>query len=332
MKSKVQDPKPQVGGRDNVSPRPSALAAEPWTSDAPTLVVLAAGMGSRYGGLKQIEAVGPSGEIVIDYSLFDAIAAGFGRAVFVIRRDIEDAFRSIVEPHFVGRLPIEYVFQSLEDLPAGFPRIGNRAKPWGTAHAVYACRHAVREPFAVINADDFYGRESFQLLAGRLRQFHRSENRYCLVAFVLRNTLSEFGPVSRGVCSAGGDDLLAGIAEHYQVRKSADAVTCLFGGHPKSLSGEEFVSMNLWGFTPTFFEHLEREFKAFLPAGLQDPKSEFQLPAVVDMLIRSGIAKVDMLTTREKWMGVTYPDDRPAVASGIRALVRSGVYGEKLWL
>lgn len=300
-------------------------------SNRPTLAILAAGIGSRYGGLKQIEPVGPSGEIVIDYSIFDAIAAGFGRIVIVIRRDIEETFRSVIEPHFAGRIPHAYVYQELSDLPAGFPAPADRPKPWGTAHAVYVCRREIREPFGVINADDFYGKSSFQVLADQLRQLRAGENRYGLVAFVLRNTLSDHGPVARGVCRVGPDGLLAGVKEHYQIQKYGAAVRCVVDSQPSTLTGNEPVSMNLWAFTPTFFEHLEREFRLYLPAALKNPKSEFQLPTVVDTLIREGRAKVEVATSHEKWLGVTYPEDKPLVAAGIRELIKAGVYREKLW-
>jgi UTP-glucose-1-phosphate uridylyltransferase len=298
----------------------------------PTLAVLAAGIGHRYGGLKQIEPVGPSGEIVIDYSVFDAIGAGFGKLLFVIRREIEDTFKSVIEPHFAGRIPIEYAYQELGDVPAGFTPPQGRTKPWGTGHAVYACRHACREPFAVINADDFYGRTSFKLLADRLGQLSREGNRYCLVAFTLRNTLSDHGPVSRGVCFAGEDDLLSNVVEHHKVEQTGTRVQGLRDGKDVTLTGEEPVSMNLWGFTPTLFDHLEREFRAFLPSAMDNTSVEFQLPTVVDSLIHQGRAEVEVLHSNERWLGVTYPQDKPHVIAGIRDLVKAGVYPQKLWL
>jgi hypothetical protein len=303
----------------------------PTPETKPTLAVLAAGIGSRYGGLKQIEPVGPSGELVIDYSIHDAIAAGFGRVVFVIRREIEEAFRSVVEPHFAGRIPISYVYQELTDVPAGFPIPASRVKPWGTAHAVYACRGAIREPFGVINADDFYGPASYGLLAGLLKPLRPADDRYGLVAFVLRNTLSEHGPVARGVCRADADGRLASIAEHYQVQRSGATTTCVFEGKPATLTGDESVSMNLWGLTPTFFGHLEREFGKLLPALQQNPNAEFQLPTVVDTLIRERRAVVEVVKSPERWLGVTYPQDKPAAMAGVRELVSRGVYAPKLW-
>ena len=299
--------------------------------DSPTLAVLAAGIGSRYGGLKQIEPVGPSGEIVIDYSVFDAIAAGFGKLLFVIRRDIEDTFRSVIEPHFAGRIAIEYAYQELDDVPAGFAAPSGRTKPWGTGHAVYACRHACREPFAVINADDFYGRASFQLLADALRKLPPKGSRHCLVAFTLRNTLSDHGPVSRGVCHAGKDGLLQTVVEHHKVEQKGATVHGLRDSKPVTLTGEEPVSMNLWGFAPTIFEHLDREFRKFLPTAMDNAGAEFQLPTVVDTLIRGGRAEVEVIRSGERWLGVTYPEDKARVVSGIRDLVRTGAYSQNLW-
>jgi UTP-glucose-1-phosphate uridylyltransferase len=301
------------------------------SSNKPTLAVLAAGIGRRYGGLKQIESVGPSGEIVIDYSVFDAIGAGFGKLLFVIRREIEEPFKSVIEPHFAGRIPIEYAYQELNDVPAGFTPTQDRTKPWGTGHAVYACRHACGEPFAVINADDFYGRASFQLLADSLQNLSAGENRYCLVTFLLRNTLSDHGPVSRGVCRAGEDNLLRDVVEHHQVERTGTGVSGLRENKPVHLTGEEPVSMNLWGFTPTIFHHLEREFRAFMPSATDNVNVEFQLPTVVDSLIRQGRAEVEVLYSRERWLGVTYPEDKPRVAAGIRDLVKAGVYPPRLW-
>ena len=293
----------------------------------PVLVVLAAGIGRRYGGLKQIEPVGPSGEIVIDYSIFDAIAAGFSRVVFVIRRDIEESFRSTIEPHFAGRIAISYAFQETSDVPAGFAHAA-RSKPWGTGHALYACRHEIHgEPFGVINADDFYGRRSFQLLAGQLKSIAAERDRYGLVGFILRNTLSEHGPVSRGVCEVRDGRLVSVTERHKIVPDTRGGATC----PETAFSGDEIVSMNLWGFTPTIFEHLEKAFREFLPREGSKPDAEFMLPAVVDELIHTDRAKVDVLTSPEKWLGVTYPDDKARVAEGVRGLIRSGIYSERLW-
>lgn len=332
MQSKVQSPKSKAGGSPEApTPLTSTLDFGLRTLDSPTLVVLAAGIGHRYGGLKQIEPVGPSGEIVIDYSVFDAISAGFGKLLFVIRREIEDTFKSVIEPHFAGRIAIEYAYQELDDVPAGFTPPHGRTKPWGTGHAVYACRHACKEPFAVINADDFYGRTSFKLLAEKLGQLPPKGSRYCLVAFILRNTLSNYGPVSRGICRAGEDDLLSTVVEHHKVEQAGTLVHGLRDGKPVTLTGEEPASMNLWGFTPTIFGHLEREFRVFIPSATDNATVEFQLPTVVDSLINQGRAEVEILYSHERWLGVTYPEDKPRVAAGIRDLVKASVYPQKLW-
>lgn len=302
----------------------------PPSTSQPTLAVLAAGIGSRYGGLKQIDPVGPGGEIVLDYSVFDAIRSGFGRIVFVIRREIEESFRAIVEPHFAGRIPVSYVYQELTDVPAGMEVPAARAKPWGTGHAVYACRGEIREPFAVINADDFYGRRSFELLAESLSDAGRSP-RFSMVAFILRNTLSEHGPVARGVCRVDEKGLLAGVTERMGIERHGEGVRCKAGEGWEALTGNEHVSMNCWGFTPALFEHMEREFRLFLPRAAGEPGAEFQLPAVIDTCIREGRASVRVAVSPDRWMGVTYPADKPAVAAGVRALVEKGLYPERLW-
>jgi hypothetical protein len=297
-----------------------------------TLVVLAAGIGSRYGGLKQIEAVGPGGEIVIEYSVFDALRAGFDRVVCVIRRDIETDFRAIVAARFERQVRVDYVFQDLNDLPAGVAVPPERRKPWGTAHAVRACREAVREPFAVINADDFYGRRSFAALAGFLTGVTMSDPRYSMVAFTLGNTLSEHGHVARGICEVGADGTLRRVVERTHIERAADGIVFTEGGGTRHrLTGHERVSMNMWGLTPALFPALEREFSAFVGRSGSDPKAECYLPAVVDTLVREGAATVRVLDTPEAWFGVTYPQDKGVVVQGIRGLVDARVYPEKLW-
>ena len=300
--------------------------------DKPTLLILAAGMGSRYGGLKQMDAVGPSGEIVMDYSIHDAIRAGFGRVVFVIRRDIEDAFRSVVAAKWEPRIPCAYVFQELSDLPAGFAVPEGRAKPWGTAHAIRAGRTAIDGPFAAINADDFYGADSFRVLARRLAA-PAGENAHCMVAFRLGQTLSENGTVSRGVCLRDGAGRLAGIREYTKVARWEDGVLRdrPDGGEESVLTGDEPVSMNCWGFMPSFFGELERGFGEFLAGGGADnPKAEYTIPAVVDACIRSGRGTVDVLETASRWFGVTYREDKAAVQASIRELVARGEDPAKL--
>ena len=297
-----------------------------------TLVVLAAGIGSRYGGLKQIEAVGPSGEIVIEYSVFDALRAGFDRVVCVIRRDIEADFRTLVAARFERHVPVDYVFQDLSDVPAGFPVPPERRKPWGTAHATRACRGAVHTPFAVINADDFYGRQSFESLGSFLCDVSARETRYSMVGFTLRNTLSEHGHVARGVCEVDAAGFLKRVVERTRIERTDGLIAYVEpDGTRHPLSGVEQVSMNMWGLTPSVFPALEREFKAFLKRTANDPKAEYYLPAVIDTLIGEHAATARVLDTPESWFGVTYPQDKPVVVQGIRRLVDVGVYPAKLW-
>ena len=298
----------------------------------PTLLILAAGMGSRYGGLKQMDPVGPAGEIVLDYSIFDAVRAGFGRVVFVIRRDIEKPFRDMVGAKWAPRIPCAYAFQDLADVPAGFAVPADRAKPWGTAHAIRAGRHEISGPFAAINADDFYGAASFRALAGHLTA-ETGATSHCMVAFRLGQTLSEHGSVSRGVCLCGADRLLTGIQERTKITRHADG--SLWdepeGGAAAALTGEEPVSMNCWGFMPSAFGALDAAFETFLKGeGGNSPKKEFTIPSVVDGLIRSGRGTVKVLDTTSRWFGVTYREDKATVQASIRELVSAGEYPAKL--
>ncbi len=308
---------------------------------APTLVVLAAGVGSRYGGLKQIEPVGPAGEIVLEYAAFDARRAGFGRVVFVIRRDIEADFRSLVEPRLGGAIDVAYAFQDLDDVPPPFTVPPTRHKPWGTAHAVRACRHAVDGPFAVVNADDFYGRAAFARLGDALRgaapplgidRGPDAVDTYFLVSYPLRATLSEHGSVSRGICTVDGGGHLARVAERLRIEPDGvDAQYLDDDGAWHRLAGDTPVSMNLWGFTPSIFPHLEHAFAAFLRAHGRDDAAELHLPAVVDAAVRAGAARVRVVSAGARWLGVTYPADVPAAVAGIRALVEAGEYPSPLW-
>lgn len=294
-----------------------------------TLLVLAAGMGSRYGGLKQIDSIGPGGETIIDYSVYDALRAGFGKVVFVIRRDIQDAFREAVGRRFEPRMPVEYVFQELTDLPPGFALPPNRKKPWGTGQAVLAAAEAIAGPFAVINGDDFYGAQSFQALAGHLGA---DSPDYAMVGFVLRNTLSEFGSVARGVCRLGPEDFLAGVTELTRIeRDSAAAKHTDAAGHVHALTGDETVSMNIWGFRPTVFAQLRAQFSAFLRTNIGDERAEFYIPTAINALVAADQARVKVLRTRDSWFGITYREDRPSVIAGIRRLVDQGRYPERLW-
>lgn len=296
----------------------------------PALVVMAAGMGSRYGGLKQIDPIGPHGEIVIDYSVFDAIRAGFGRVVFIIRRDIESAFREVVESHIRGRIPVDYAFQALEDVPGDFRVPEGRQKPWGTAHAIRACRDVVREPFGVINADDFYGRDSFAALADALARRRPDERSYVLVGFELANTLSEHGAVSRGVCEVRAGRLVQ-VTERTKIERRGGVIEADIDGRMLPLAKDTVVSMNMWGFTPALFPQLEAAFAAFLKEQGNQLKSECYIPSVVDGLIKRGEATADVVNTSSRWLGMTYTEDKPIVRDGLRALISRGEYPERLW-
>jgi len=295
----------------------------------PTLLVLAAGMGSRYGGLKQIDPVGPSGETIIDYSVFDALRAGFGQLVFVIRRDLEQQFKELVGARFEQRLPVDYVFQELDNLPVGFTVPAGRTKPWGTAHAILMGDDAVEEPFAAINADDFYGAQSFQLLAKHLQS---GSPDYAMVAFILRNTLSEHGSVARGVCQVGDGGYLQTVTELTKLEPAGPGARNTDpAGRVTQLTGDEPVSMNMWGFTPAVFPQLRQRFREFLEQRSADPKAECYIPNVVAELIQAGEARVKVLRTKDAWAGVTYREDRPRVVERIRQLVARGEYPSRLW-
>lgn len=298
-------------------------------SEKPTLVVLAAGMGSRYGGLKQIDPVGPNGETILDYSIYDAIRAGFGRVVFVIRQDIEAPFREFIGARFEQRLAVEYVFQELHKLPLGFSVPAGRTKPWGTTHAILMAADTVREPFAVINADDFYGAEGYQLLA---RHLQSGSPDYAMVAFTLRNTLSDFGSVARGVCRLAADGSLESITELTKIeRENTGAKNAGPDGQLVRLTGDEPVSMNLWGFNPALFPQLRIAFDRFLARVGNELKSECYIPTVVGDLVAGGQARVKVLRTGASWFGVTYREDRDRVVASIRELIRQGDYTENLW-
>jgi UTP-glucose-1-phosphate uridylyltransferase len=288
---------------------------------APTLLVLAAGMGSRYGGLKQIDPVGPSGETVLDYAVFDAIRAGFARVVFVVRREFEDAFRSAVTAKYAGRIAVELVYQSLDDLPPGFDVPAGREKPWGTGHAVWCARSALEGPFAVINADDFYGASSYAGLAKFLAKAAGCE--FAIVGFRLANTLSENGTVSRGVCEVQGGRLVS-ITEQKAIARS-DV------GPAGRFSGDEIVSMNFWGFTPAVFDGLDAGLRLFLAGSGTDPKAEYYLPAAISDQISRKAATVDVIPSTDSWFGITYREDRPHVAAAVRALVDAGKYPARLF-
>jgi UTP-glucose-1-phosphate uridylyltransferase len=296
---------------------------------SPTLLVMAAGMGSRYGGLKQIDPVGPSGETIIDYSIYDALRAGFGKLVFVIRKDIEQAFKETVGARFEKRVPVEYVFQELDELPAGFTVPEGRTKPWGTTQAVLMAADIVREPFAVINADDFYGAESYRVLAEHLRSGSAD---YAMVGFILRNTLSDFGSVARGVCRVDAEGYLATVEELTNIERDGQhASNTDQAGKITKLTGDEAVSMNYWGFTPQIFPQLREVFHHFLERSGKELKTESYVPSAVNELLASGRARVKVLRSNDPWFGVTYREDRPRVVDSIGRLIAEGRYPAQLW-
>ena len=298
-----------------------------------TVLVLAAGMGSRYGGIKQIEPVGPNGEIILDYSVYDAIRAGFTKAVFVIRRDIEQEFRNSILRRFANALETELVFQDIGDLPDGLKPPAERVRPWGTGHAIRAARNAIREPFAVINADDFYGADAFQQAGDFLGSLEVSSEEMCMVGYELGKTVSEHGSVSRGICRVSTDGYLEGIQEHTKVEVTpAGIVSRGTAGGGVSLNGTETVSMNLFGFGPTIFDSLETQFAQFLRDHVQDLKAEFYIPTVVNNRLRSSHAsRLRVLRTSSTWFGITYREDRDRVVRSIDELISAGTYPERIW-
>lgn len=297
----------------------------------PTLFVLAAGMGSRYGGLKQIDGLGPSGETIMDYSVYDALRAGFGKVVFVIRKDFEEAFRKAVISKYADKVPCEVCFQSVDSVPEGCTYNPERTKPWGTNHAVLMAKDLIKEPFAVINADDFYGRESFQVLADYLKSVEGTTGKYCMVGYRVANTLSENGSVSRGVCATDENGYLTDVVERTKIEKVGDKIIYTEDGVDTEISPNSPVSMNMWGFTPEYFDYVEKAFVEFLKTRGQELKSEFYIPTLVNDMIRNGEATCKVLDTTSKWFGVTYAEDRPQVVMKINNLVKEGVYPEKLF-
>ena len=301
----------------------------------PTLFLLAAGMGSRYGGLKQLDGLGPNGETIMDYSIYDAIRAGFGKIVFVIRKDFEEQFRTQILSKYEGKIPAELVFQSLDALPEGFTCPEGRVKPWGTNHAVLMGKDVIKEPFCVINCDDFYGRDAFATIGKFLSELPEGcQNTYAMVGFRCCNTLSENGSVARGVCMYDNHHLLKDVVERTEIMR-VDGPICYKDEEGKWIPLEENVpvSMNMWGFTPDYFQHSEEYFKEFLsnPKNMENPKAEFFIPLMVNKLINEGTATVEVLDTTSKWFGVTYAADREATVEKIASLVAAGEYPEKLF-
>ncbi len=298
----------------------------------PTLFVLAAGMGSRYGGLKQMDGLGPNGETIMDYSIYDAVRAGFGKVVFVIRHSFEDDFRNKIIKKYENVIPVELVFQELDYLPEGFPLNPERVKPWGTNHAVLMGKDVIREPFAVINADDFYGRESFAILADSLKELAGKTNEYCMIGYRVGNTLSESGAVARGVCEVNKDSYLTTVVERTHIERVDGVVKYKDeNGEFVSINDNTPVSMNMWGFTPDYFDYSESYFIDFLKQNADNIKAEYFIPLLVNDLINTNKIKLKVLDTPSKWFGVTYADDRPAVVAKINTLIEAGEYPAKLW-
>ena len=298
----------------------------------PTLLVLAAGMGSRYGGLKQLDGLGPNGETIMDYSIYDAIRSGFGKIVFVIRHDFETEFREKVLSKYDGHIAVEVVFQERDSLPEGFTCPADRTKPWGTNHAILMGKTAVNEPFAVINADDFYGHNTFEVMAQELMRPRERKGDYCMVGFKVGNTMSEGGKVSRGVCSTK-NGLLATITERTSIGYNAKGQIIYDDehGNKQKLNPNTPVSMNMWGFTPDYFDYSEQFFVEFLEQNIDNLKAEYFIPTIVNRLITSGEVTVKVMETNSKWFGVTYPEDRPTVIAKLAALHAEGAYPERLF-
>jgi dTDP-glucose pyrophosphorylase len=294
----------------------------------PTLLILAAGIGSRFGGLKQAEGVGPSGEAILDYSIYDAIRAGFKKVVFVIRKDILEDMQRIFFNKWADKIEIDYVFQELDNLPGGFQSPADRVKPWGTGHAIWVAREKVREPFCMINADDFYGRKSYELAAGFLGNMDNLlYGRYALIGYILKNTLSEHGYVSRAECETNPDGTLKSITERLKIKREGDLVAYQDDqGESRVISENTIVSMNIWGFMPSLFKYLEEEMMVFLKENSSSIKAEFLLPNVIDKLIKSGEVEIPVLRTEAQWFGMTYKEDRDMVAAKLAELVQAGEY------
>lgn len=308
----------------------------------PTLLVLAAGMGSRYGGLKQMDGLGPNGETIIDYSIYDAVQAGFGKVVYIVREYFKEQFEEIVKQKYsnvkcIDGEPLEFQFvtQELNKIPSRFTLNPERQKPWGTAHAVLMAKDVIKEPFAVINGDDYYGKESFRILADWLRAHEDSKGVYSIVGFELARTLSESGSVSRGICYYDENQHLTGIAEHLNIAKEADGKVygdnSVNGETHLELVGDALCSMNMWGFTPDYFEQSEKVFESFLEANINEPKKEFYIPYAIDNMIQSGEAKTEVLSTPSQWFGVTYKEDRPAVVAKFKEFADTGIYPSPLY-
>lgn len=300
---------------------------------SPTLLILAAGIGSRFGGLKQAEGVGPSGEAILDYSIYDAIHAGFKKVVFVIRRDILEDMQRIFFDKWKDKIEVDYVFQEVDDLPGGQRLTVDRTKPWGTGHAIWVAKNKVKEPFCVINADDFYGRRSYELAAAFLSDMDNLlQGRYVLIGYILKNTLSEHGYVSRAECQTDENNLLKSITERLKIKRAGEKVIYEDeDGNTREIHEDTVVSMNIWGFMPSLFEHLEREMLLFLKDNASSLKAEFLLPNVIDKLIKTGEVDIPVLPTDSQWFGMTYKEDLEIVRGKLAELVGKGVYPTPIW-
>jgi UTP-glucose-1-phosphate uridylyltransferase len=297
----------------------------------PTLLVLAAGMGSRYGSLKQVDKLGPSGETIMDYSIYDAIRAGFGKVVFVIRKSIEADFKEVFNK-FNDKIKVEYVFQELDNVPAGIKVPAERQKPWGTGHAVMVAVDKIDTPFAVINADDFYGADAYKVMANHLTALQNDKDIYSMVGYVVDKTLSENGHVSRGICETDSNHMLKSIVERTQIQRLDGKIVFKDADEKwQPLTGKEFASMNFWGFPVSVFAELQNKFKQFIEANYQNLKSEFYIPIAIDQLIKENKANVKVLNTSAQWFGVTYKEDKESTIKNINLLVEKGVYPKNLW-
>ena len=296
----------------------------------PTLLILAAGIGSRYGGIKQMDKIGPSGESIIDYSIFDAIRAGFEKVVFVLNPNIEKDFKEIYEARLKGKIETGYVLQEVKAVPKGVPVNTARVKPWGTGHAVLVAKDIVNEPFAVINADDFYGKQAFEMISSFLSETENNSDKYAMVGYKLENTLSENGSVSRGVCQTE-NGFLTDVVERTSITVEDDIVVYNDDGEKVEIDGNSVVSMNFWGFSPLFFDQLERDFTNFMDENAHELKAEFFIPSVVNDLIEDDEASISMLTSNDQWFGVTYQEDKEVTISKVKELTGKGVYPVNLW-
>ncbi|MCM1178459.1 MAG: sugar phosphate nucleotidyltransferase [Bacteroidales bacterium] len=306
----------------------------------PTLLVLAAGMGSRYGGLKQMDGLGPNGETIIDYSIYDAVQAGFGKVVYIVREYFREQFEQVVKEKYSGvkcvdgqPLEFQFVVQELDRIPAKYSLNPERQKPWGTAHAVLMAKDAIKEPFAVINGDDYYGKDSFRIIGDWLRAHENTTGEYAIVGFELDNTLSESGGVSRGICTADEKGQLTHVEEHHNIAMAEDGK--VYGdnsrGEKVSLEGKALCSMNMWGFTPDYFEKSEAIFDKFLEKNINELKAEFYIPFAIDCMIKDGSAQTELLSTPSRWFGVTFKEDRPGVVAKFQEFADQGVYPSPLY-